>query len=105
MLEIAEALERSWELAKSRTERTCCRVMEGYSFRNWSIVSPPSRKSIRLWTGTRVPRKQAFRSYAAGSPTPLRPFDGIVGFVPLCLRLLRRGGHYQLASRHGPGGE
>src|SRR6266567_3556428 len=37
-----------WLLAKSSTDRSCCRLMEGYSLRNSSIVSPPSRKSIRL---------------------------------------------------------
>src|SRR5207245_4866362 len=53
-----DAHSRIWLLAKSSTVRTCCRVTLGYSFRNWSMVSPPSRKSIRLCTGTRVPRKQ-----------------------------------------------
>jgi hypothetical protein len=39
---------RSWLLAKSRTANTCRRVIGGYRLMNSSIVSPPSRKSIRL---------------------------------------------------------
>ena len=52
-----DAHSSSWLLPTSSTVRTCSRVMGGWSLMNSSIVSPPSRKSIRLWTGTRVPRK------------------------------------------------
>lgn len=53
-----DAHSMSCWLAKSSTAVACSREMKGYRARNSSIDSPPSRKSIRLWTGTRVFRKQ-----------------------------------------------
>jgi hypothetical protein len=68
-----DAHSMSWRLATSNTAITCSWEMDGYRARNASTVSPPSRKSMRLCTGTRVLRKQAHRSCARNRPKPPRP--------------------------------
>src|SRR5260370_28232745 len=49
------SIVRVWP--SSRNAWTCSRDIEGYTARNSSMVSPVSRKSISVWTGTRVPVK------------------------------------------------
>src|SRR5262245_57969103 len=46
---------RTRAFAVSSTATTCSRVTVGKPSKNSSIVSPASRYSKRVWTGTRVP--------------------------------------------------
>src|SRR6266478_10126226 len=45
------------------------RLTLGYCSRNWSRVSPPSKYSIRILKGTRVPRKTGSPPRISGSLT------------------------------------
>lgn len=52
-----EVLASMRALASSRNAITWSRVTVGNPCRKSSIVSPPSKYSISVWTGTRVPAK------------------------------------------------
>src|SRR5438445_5555788 len=61
--EFTEGGSQSWRIRahcntpNSRTATTCSRVTVGKPSKNSSIVSPASRYSKRVCTGTRVPQK------------------------------------------------
>src|SRR5215208_7521870 len=82
-------------VACSMNAFACSRRTEGKSSRNSSTVDPPTRWSMRICTGTRVPTKTGVPPMISGSLWTTRPSGRAVGRIsgmvrPSCLSRFRQ---------------